>query len=66
MLSLHELTRQACGFYNNHVMRVTDFLQDVAERTRVSLPNGYRDLKSRRRGSLIQFWYYKPQIHYEV
>lgn len=47
-------------------MRVKDFLQGVAERTRKSLPEDYRDFKSRRRGSLIQFWYAVPKIHYEV
>lgn len=47
-------------------MRVKDFLQGVAERTRKTLPEDYRGFKSRRRGSLIQFWYGKPKIHYEV
>jgi hypothetical protein len=47
-------------------MQVNDFLHNVAGRTRQLLPDGYRDFKSRRRGSLIQFWYGRPQIHYEV
>lgn len=47
-------------------MRVTDFLQEVADRTRRSLPDEYRNFKSRRRSSLIQFWYSNPRIHYEV
>lgn len=47
-------------------MRIKDFLQGVAKRTRESLPEGYQDFKSRRRGSLIQFWYSEPRIHYEV
>lgn len=47
-------------------MRVTDFLQGIADHTRQMLPAGYRDFKSRRRGSLIQIWYGRPQIHYEV
>jgi hypothetical protein len=47
-------------------MRVTEFLQGIAEHTRKMLPAGYRGFRSRRRGNLIQFWYSRPKIHYEV
>ena len=47
-------------------MRVTEFLNEIAEKTPALLPDNYHTVKNRRRGSLIQFWFERPQIHYEV
>ncbi|RME47732.1 MAG: hypothetical protein D6791_05060 [Chloroflexi bacterium] len=47
-------------------MRVTDFLQAVIEHTRQTLPDGYRDFKVRTRSNLVQLWYSRPQVHFEV
>ena len=47
-------------------MRISDFLEAVANGTRQALPDTYQNFKSRQRGSMVQIWYGRPQIHYEV
>lgn len=47
-------------------MRGRDFLQRVADQVIKTLPADYGQIKTRSRSSLIQFWYSRPRIHYEV
>jgi hypothetical protein len=47
-------------------MRRRDFLQQVADQVTAALPVNYGQVQTRHRSSLIQFWYTRPRIHYEV
>lgn len=47
-------------------MRVNDFLNLVAQHTRAALPAPYRKFHIWKRYTLIQFYYAKRSIHYEV
>lgn len=47
-------------------MRVNEFLYQVAEMTRQDLPPRWRGFRTRTRFTLIQLYYGKRTIHYEV
>src|ERR671937_472645 len=47
-------------------MRVNEFLRRVVEETRPRLPGRLRGFRTRRRFTLVQLYYYKRTIHYEV
>lgn len=47
-------------------MRVNDFLNLVAQHTRAALPAPYRKFHTWKRYTLIQLYYSKRSIHYEV
>ena len=47
-------------------MRVNDFLELVARETRAQLPARYRKFHTWKRYTLIQLYYSKRAIHYEV
>ena len=47
-------------------MRVNDFLELVAHETRKQLPARWRSFRTWKRYTLIQFYYSRRSIHYEV
>lgn len=47
-------------------MRVNDFLELVAQETRAQLPSRYRKFRTWKRYTLIQLYYTRRTIHYEV
>ncbi len=47
-------------------MRVNEFLNLVVENTRQTLPMRLRGFRTRKRFTLVQFYYAKRTIHYEV